>query len=558
MFKNSATNRYAIILCIVFTISVGQKWAFAQEEPILLEGSFEQEGGDYAVLPFQVPDSIKEIEVTRISLAESNILDFGVWDPNGFRGWSGGNHESAIIGIHASSRSYLSGEIIPGEWEVIIGKAKLDMIPAEYRIEIILRQEATLAPEVQNADSAPAVLRTRPDWYAGDFHVHSKHSGDAEASLRDIATYAQGAGLDFVVITDHNTYSHHLPIAQVQADFPDLLLIPGTEWTTYQGHAGVYGNQAYEDHRIGFDEVSAETSLSNYVSQGALVAINHPVLELGEACLGCAWSLDVEYETIQAVEIATGGWAQSGFLFTQTAMEFWDVHLDEGAMWAPIGGSDDHKAGVNEGAFQSPIGNPTTMVYATELSANAIIEGVKSQRTVVKLQGPDDPMIQFTSTPPAVGGIVSSDEIWLSAFVTGGVGKELRILKDGFPVSDDSLEITQDPFFAEWVLPVDSDARYRLEVWNTERPLSVTSHLWAKPLSNQNGAAPSIVTCQCLLATIVSNDNLHSWILMLLSVFVLRAAKRAPKPAGQTSVFRQTRQRRRDCLHPQNGQAMPR
>ena len=58
---------------------------------------------------------------------------------------------------------------------------------------------------------------------------------------------------------------------------------------------------------------------------------------------------------------------------------------------------DDHKAGVMLGQFQSPIGNPTTMVLADELSVAGIIDGVKNGRTVVKLQEPSDPMIDLVS-----------------------------------------------------------------------------------------------------------------------------------------------------------------
>jgi hypothetical protein len=40
-----------------------------------------------------------------------DVLDFGVEDPQGFRGWGGGNVEPAVIGVQAASRSYLPGPL---------------------------------------------------------------------------------------------------------------------------------------------------------------------------------------------------------------------------------------------------------------------------------------------------------------------------------------------------------------------------------------------------------------------------------------------------------------
>ena len=38
--------------------------------------------------------------------------------------------------------------------------------------------------------------------------------------------------------------------------------------------------------------------------------------------------------------------------------------------------------------------SPTTMVFAEELSVDAVLEGVRSGRTVVKVNGIDDPMLE--------------------------------------------------------------------------------------------------------------------------------------------------------------------
>lgn len=80
--------------------------------------------------------------------------------------------------------------------------------------------------------------------YRGVYHVHSEFSHDSKASLEDIVETAKKAGLDFVVITDHNNMgalqslrnSHDTRQAQ------DPLLIVGIEISTWHdGHLGVMG-----------------------------------------------------------------------------------------------------------------------------------------------------------------------------------------------------------------------------------------------------------------------------------------------------------------------------
>jgi hypothetical protein len=94
-----------------------------------------------------------------------------------------------------------------------------------------------------------------------------------------------------------------------------------------------------------------------------------------------------------AVEVQTGNALKLNAIIGDSAFAFWDALLDQGRHLPALGGSDDHRAGVDLTFFQSPIGDPTTLVLADELSVQAIIDGVKKGRTVVKLVGPDSPMI---------------------------------------------------------------------------------------------------------------------------------------------------------------------
>src|SRR5579862_2165164 len=84
------------------------------------EDAVTADGGDYVVVPFTVPDGTAEIDVAHAAGSDGEILDFGVWAPEGFRGWGGGLTDDAIIDVAQSSRGYLPGAITAGTWQVVI------------------------------------------------------------------------------------------------------------------------------------------------------------------------------------------------------------------------------------------------------------------------------------------------------------------------------------------------------------------------------------------------------------------------------------------------------
>ncbi|MCX5742599.1 MAG: carbohydrate porin, partial [Proteobacteria bacterium] len=189
-------------------------------------GEVTASGGDYVDIPFEVPAGTKEIAITHADGGTAVILDWGVWSPTGYRGWGGGNTEDITIGEAESSRSYLPGPIEPGTWHLIIGKAKLAGTGNTYTADVTCVDTATLAPRPRAAYT-PTVLSTTRRWYAGDFHVHSTESGDAQASFAEIRALAKTQRLDFVNLSDHNTMAQHALIAAVQPTVPDLLFLRG-------------------------------------------------------------------------------------------------------------------------------------------------------------------------------------------------------------------------------------------------------------------------------------------------------------------------------------------
>ncbi len=449
--------------------------ANAAETTLVLDGDV-PEDGLYFTVPFEVPPGTLEIEIRHSDLSDDNILDWGLLSPDGFVGWGGGNEEDVLVGQTYASRSYAAGPIAAGQWQVLVGKARIDETPASFALEVTLRDKVTGTSQARS-EYADATLSDQPGWFAGDMHVHSDESGDARPPLTEIGTFARERGLDFVVISDHNVHTALDFFEDAQAEHPELLFVPGVEFTTYAGHANGIGATSWVDFRVG-DTTSIEAAAQAFHDQGALFAVNHPVLELGQLCIGCAWEHDLDPGLIHAVELTNGGGLQPfGWTFIDEAMAYWDDLCSQGFHVAPIGGSDDHKAGVDLNMFQSPIGDGTTMVWAESLSAQAIVEGIRQGRTVVKLQGPDDPMVDFDAAGRQ-GDTVRGESIELRAEITGASGQTARLVVDGEPQTPFAVE--GDPFERTWDVdaPASGQQRYRVEVLVDGSLRTVTSHLW--------------------------------------------------------------------------------
>jgi hypothetical protein len=468
---------------VLLLVLVGVAGAPAAQ-PLVLEGEVPEDGGAFFTVSFPVARGVQELEVRHDDLSSANILDWGLLEPDGgFRGWGGGNSEPAVVGQRAASRSYLAGPIPAGQWQVLVGKAQVTQRPARYRIEVEARTSPSLRPQDRAPYSPAPPLESTARWYAGDLHVHSIESGDARPSLDEIATFARSRGLDFVALSDHNTSAHYDFIGPAQGRHPNLLLVPSVEFTTYAGHLNAFGASQFVPFWLGRDGVTMPRALQAFDAQNAVATINHPTLDLGSFCIGCAWQQPVVPSLVRAIEIGVGGWDETGALFDEPAIAFWEALADQGVHLTAVGGSDDHRAGVGLNQTQSPIGSPTTLLYATELSVAGLTRALREGRAVVKLRGPDDPFLSLSSLTalPRVQDTLVGERATLQARVTGGAGATLAWVVNGAAVRE--VTISSDPFTDEHVLeaPAGRSARARAEVRIGGAPRTVTSHLWLAP-----------------------------------------------------------------------------
>ena len=390
----------ALIVAVLAALPVA-----ANGDPdIVLHG--ELNGADqktWHLVPFEVPLGTTRITVDfdYTTRDARTTVDLGLLGPgSGLRGWSGGNKRSFTLSATDATPSYLPGPLEPGQWNLILGVPNIRTdTHAEYTAHIQLEHGTP------QAYSPGVVLRNEPGWYRGDLHMHTAHSDGTCLSQRQrrvpcptffTAKTASERGLDFIAITDHNTVSQADAIRELQPWFDALLLIPGREITTFEGHANLFGTLAPLVFRVGSPEVPDwNTLLHDIEPTGGLLSINHPIRPSGEECMGCGWTpqAQVDYNRIQAVEAVNGLDADTPF----SGIGFWESLLSQGYRMTAIGGSDNHDplAKLKSGAL---IGTPTTVIYADQLSQEGILAAIRRGRVCIDIMGTRDRLLDISAT----------------------------------------------------------------------------------------------------------------------------------------------------------------
>lgn len=471
--------------------------------------------GSYVMVPFDVPAGVEAIrvkychdqpalaQIPGTSTLNKHTLDLGLygpragdeglWDEAEFRGWGGSSRKDVTLSPEGSidpdpapvattetTVGYLPGPVEPGRWAAELGVAAVGEEGAgedgevQWRIEIDLIDDPAFADDPYEPvpyDETPA--DPDPGWYAGDFHVHARNSAPGDATMRETFDYAfagapDGAGLDFITLSDYVTDRSWGEIGAFQPDYPGKLIVRSSEVITYRGHVNNHGGGGFVDYRTGpihraeltgsggeqqlagLSEMRgsqpASRVLGDILGRGGWTQLNHvetfpsEVPTFGNLCRGCSWEYsdaETDYPKADAIEVATGpAGLEQGPVdpgpnpFTPLALRFYEDALDANGAnanrIAAVGSSDSHNAGTPDDPLtQSPIGTATTVVFAPELSEEGIGEGIREQHTYVKVWGQDGPDLRFHATAPGLseplimGDTVPAAQATLTARVLG-------------------------------------------------------------------------------------------------------------------------------------------
>jgi hypothetical protein len=300
-----------------------------------------------------------------ISRQEDNIIDLGMVAPNGVQVGASGSDKTAItIGETYATPGYRPYPLLPGEWQIIIGAFKV--APAG----VMVTYELSFTPK-------------RLRLLKGDFHLHTLAS-DGVLTVDELAWRGRRHGLDFLAITDHN----QMVSAESLPHLPGLTLIPGIEWTHFQGHANFLGvDRPYDEpfftHTL--EEVQARFHTAH--ARGALITINHPF----EA--GCTFQFNPDALPFDCIEIWNGPMRESNL----RAVGLWQSLLAAGRKIPICGGSDYHR----DQLFLFP-GGPTTCVYAVSASPADILSALKQGHAYITF-APDGPTLEMTCGDAMLG-----------------------------------------------------------------------------------------------------------------------------------------------------------
>lgn len=394
-------------LFIVVLLSTHSGVAAERSNAITLSGTLTgKDHESYREVPFIVPSGTKRLTVT-VDYERDNktVVDLGLFDPERFRGWSGGNKASFTISEVDATPSYLPGPLPAGEWKLILGVPNIRPgTTAKYKVHVELYSGA--AALTQGFTDKP--LNPQAGWYRGELHAHSGHSDGSCTSqsgarvpcpaYRSVEA-AASENLDFIALTEHNATSHYHALRELQPVFDQLVLMGGREITTFYGHANVFGTTSFIDFRATTPEQTMRV-LQDAKRAGGIISINHPGLPSGEICMGCGWIGAVEGDLVDAVEIVNGSVLDNakGVLKNRlSGIPFWESLLNAGHRVTGIAGSDNHNAGM-EGDEAVVIGQIETVVFARELSQAGLLAGIKSGRVFIDLQGSGDRVVDLALT----------------------------------------------------------------------------------------------------------------------------------------------------------------
>jgi hypothetical protein len=280
-----------------------------------------------------------------------------------------------------------------GTWKAEVNlNYVLEGPPCTYRLRIWLEEDGTGSAAPAPGALPAAIANTGPGWYGGDLHMHSHHS-DGRWSVPELWQAVQQRGLDFFMLTDHNTLTGQADVAAL--DTGRVLPIPGMEVTMRHGHMLALGVDRLIDWWVGREGRTIDDVLRDVHSAGGVAIIAHPGADASPICHGCRWEFaDVDPRQVDAVEVWNSPWQLDED--NENSMIFYDSWLQHGYRVPISGGSDEHG-----GRPHFPPGVPTTYVYARELSRTAILDSIRAGHTVVS----SGPVLRVTARAGEASGM---------------------------------------------------------------------------------------------------------------------------------------------------------
>jgi hypothetical protein len=346
--------------------------------------------GTYFTLPFNMPANTESFSLTYsykrhaesmnqvdngwfTSRKELNIIDLGLIAPDGRQvGASGSDKLSIAISETHATPGYHPCKLVSGTWQIIVGAYKV----AEAGVDVLY--ELSFNSKFMRL-------------YRGDLHTHTLAS-DGVLCIQELAQHAQSNGLQYLAITDHN----QMVSADSLGEREGITLIPGVEWTHYQGHASFLGvDRPYDEPFLAntLDEVSARFASAR--ERGAFISIDHPCDSV------CPFLFDINSLPFDCLEVWNGPMRGSNL----QAIGLWHSMLMSGKKVPICGGSDYHK----DSLLLFP-GGPATCVYSMSPSLDDILSALRLGHAFITYSA-SGPTLEMTAGEAILGDSVKYLEV---------------------------------------------------------------------------------------------------------------------------------------------------
>lgn len=388
-------------------------------------------------IPFNVPEGVTQIHV-QFDYTPAHPegheyrhqLSLMVFDPDGPRlGISKPGKKGAFINAVKSSPGGLSAPIKAGQWTVFLLVYRLltPEQPVDFTLEITMTSDEVVG-EAQTWQVGKVAARGQ-GWYRGDLHAHSIHS-DGSWDIPELVQFWRDKAVDFMTLSDHDTISGLGQARSLSDD--ELLIMGGTEISTFLGHAVALGVHEWFDWRTAKGEqVPIPKIAQKVIDSGALFTIAHPRNKGEPWCCGCRWLHDdMMPGNALAVEIWNGAWDDAN----EEALRLFYSWLNQGIRIVATSGSDIHRRPPAD--FQGR--GAVNVVYAADLTENAIIAGIKAGRSYMSAE----PELVFTAksesgTEAMLGDVLPIEPATLHvSWKNSQAGHVLRLIVDGMPYAE--------------------------------------------------------------------------------------------------------------------------
>ncbi len=450
----------------------------------------------YRMLPFSVPGNTSRIGISYHCESDLSfglepdenphdyVADIALFDPRGaefmgegYRGSSGNSRDTLFIGTDDATPGYTPGELYAGEWQIMLGFYKIAPSGCDYHVTVHLTpgnaHPTSDLPARLPLRTTAAQPANATGWYKGDLHCHTFHS-DGTPDPREVIREAERLGLDFLAITDHNTFTQQIIMNQTETS---LMLIPGCEVTTLHGHWNIWGEGGWIDFRVN-DEHQMETTIREAVRQGYLTSCNHPRPN------GPPWKFP-EVEGYECVEAWNGLWED----MNTVCLSFWETRINAGERLVAVGGSDCHQLHT---PGEGPLAQPTTYVYVEGApSPAAVIGGLRAGHAFIT-RAPNGPQLYLSSGSAMMGDVVEIPAVGIlkiNVHIVDGDGMQFELwtaqgveAKHAITANDVTLDFETNVRSARYVRAQLRDIETQ-NVTALTNPIYVRSHSEQKALS---------------------------------------------------------------------------